>query len=280
MLLRKRTPRRGLEDFAAYLEYERQRSPETVKNYVSALTRLEARLGMAVDDIMLPQARRFLYSDASIPTKRIAVIALRQYDKWQTLEGRPPTGLHALPVPKYQPPKRPPMDALNTIIVLDRVALMNPRQARVSLFGLYAGCRLDEAARMEASNVYGDRLTFIGKGGKKRTVPLHPELEARLEFIFSETVGKDSLETVWVTLRNELGVVDLEGKPATTHTLRRTFGNHLYNVVKTPWEMVAKMLGHEIGVTERYPEIYFDPMKDAVLAVDYYANAPGQLSLF
>jgi hypothetical protein len=56
----------------------------------------------------------------------------------------------------------------------------HPVQARLCYFGLYAGCRVSESAAMSPDNAHDDRLSFVGKGQKKREVPLHPELAHQL----------------------------------------------------------------------------------------------------
>lgn len=135
--------------------------------------------------------------------------------------------------------------------------------------------------RTRTDGYSGDRLRVLGKGNKLREIPVHPELaKVRSQILSSEPASVGVLHSAWGRMRDRIGAVDVTGEAATSHSLRRTFADFMYDKAEVPQEVVGAILGHGKKVTELYAPVRFDRMKDAVERVDYTLGEPVQLALF
>ncbi|EBR7992651.1 site-specific integrase [Salmonella enterica subsp. enterica serovar Panama] len=134
---------------------------------------------------------------------------------------------------------------------------------RVALLCLSTGARWGEASTLKASQVMHGRVTFLEtKNGKKRTVPVSPEVEKAIK-----TRESDQLFDVdYKTFRQKLRRIkpDLPDGQA-THVLRHTFATHFMmnggNIIT-----LQRILGHAtIQQTMTYahfaPDYLADTMK-------------------
>ena len=276
---------RVLQEFSDYLTEELGRSDQTARAYVQQTTAVAEMLGKSITEVTHKDLRYEVKRDKSKPitTRNLRITSYKQLTKWALLEELPWAkvailGVPLLPIPKRVP--RPPITILDARKLLS--ACDSPNEHRAVYLPLYALVRAGEAARMNDSHLYGgDRLTFIGKGDKERTVPLHPRLREKLPIIFSsQPASPEVLEGVFLKMRDRLGIFDLKGKPATIHTLRRTGADFIRNKAGYPKDLVMAILGHEIDVTDIYAFPSFELMQPAVCAVDYDIGTPIQLSFF
>lgn len=282
MLLRRRalTDERLLENFAAYEIGELGHSGRTATSYRYSLKCLSTWTGKALADITANDLRAFK-RDATYKntTKQQVVVALKQFHKWGALEGYwPLDGIVAVPAPKVISHTRAPLSlpAARTLLT----AAVKPLEKRVVLLGLYGGTRIHEAALMDESHLRGDVLTFIGKGSKKRKVPVHPELALHLDEIFSfKPSSEQVLHSSFARLRERTPILDEEGEVVTSHTLRRTCASVMYEA-GVGWEVIAKILGHGADVTASYAKISIGQMREAIATLDFYKGLPVQLQMF
>lgn len=268
-------------EFAAHLR-GRNLSPDTIETYCWGIRAITAWTAKDIWEIHGADLLAFLESGAFKPrtAAQILVSAKAGY-RWAV--GRQlckPNGVLEVQAPKLPKRKRkPPLShtTARALLTSSRTIL----EMRVVYFGLYAGTRISESARMDSCHRYGtDRLRFVGKGDIERDVPIHPELAKVLPVIFSRK--PPALSTLNVTmqrLRDRIGATDVMGHPATAHTLRRTCGTTMYRGGAL-WEVSDTVLGHSLPVGDSYIEIDFSRLVEAVNLIDYFADGLVQLSLF
>lgn len=269
-----------LTGFTSYQIGELGNSQRTASSYRYSLKCIQRWTGKALADISANDLRAFKRQAPFKPaTKQQIVVALHQFHKWGALEGHwPINGIMAVPTPKVPRHQRAPLslDAARVLLT----AAVRPLEKRVVLLGLYAGTRIHEAARMDESHLRGDVLVFIGKGNKKRKVPVHPELAAELDEIFSFAPSSEQvLHSAFSRLRSRVSILDEDGDVVTSHTLRRTCATVMYDN-GVGWEVVSKILGHGEDVTARYTKISVEQMREAIGRIDYYRGLPVQGVLF
>lgn len=157
-------------------------------------------------------------------------------------------------------------------------ACQSPLEHRLINLGLYAGCRIHESASITAENWQDDRLVFIGKGAKQRTVPIHNELQRVKHTILSTTPASEGvLQSVMERLRARIAAVDESGRPVRSHSLRRTFAVSLYERFRVPREVVATLLGHDDSVTALYAPVRFHLLREAIDKLNYYEDLAGTI---
>ena len=139
-----------------------------------------------------------------------------------------------------------------------------------------SGLRVSEALNLEKKDLKLDNEhptidVLNGKGGKSRTVPVHPELlnalKAVLDFadIGDGKLIKANRGTAWrwiqksVDSAEELGLI-AKGKKVGTHTLRHSYARHLLSN-GVPINLLSGWMGHSnIETTLIYLKIIPDPL--------------------
>lgn len=273
-----------LKLFGEYLLLELARSPQTIRGYHQQLEAVARMLGKQICEVTVHDIRYEVKRDESVAlsTKQLRIAAFRQLHMWGLLEeeswANPAMlGVKSLPSPKRMP--RPPISLLDARTLLS--GCRTPNEYRTVYLGLYGGLRVSESASLDYGNVHGDKLTFIGKGDKERSVPIHPELRKVLaEFIHLKPRSKEVLMSSFAKMRDRLRVYDVEGNPATSHSLRRTAADFMYDRAEVPREVVKAILGHGSEVVDLYAPVRFHKMKQAIECIDYTVGQPYQMSLF
>jgi len=159
--------------------------------------------------------------------------------------------------PKRLPRPMPEADAARAIL------LATDTRVRLALsLALYAGLRRAEICALDADDVIlgGDVPTITvrkGKGGKDRTVPVHPILSAELLHlaprygpVISRLDGRGRLSTAMLSalIANHMEAV---GSHHRLHGGRHRFGTQLAEVTGGDLQVVADLLGHESLTTTR-----------------------------
>lgn len=271
-------------DFSDYLLLEEGRSDQTVRGYCQQQRAVAKMLSKRIVDVSPTDVRYEVKRDQNCApsTRQLRITSYRQLHMWALLDEKPwanpaMLGVKTPPTPKRRP--KPPISLFDARKMLANC--QNPNEYRVVYLGLYAGLRVCESARLCEANVRRDRLVFIGKGNKEREVPIHPELAKALpSFIHQIPKSKGVLMDRMTKMRDRLMVFDLKGKPATTHSLRRTFADFLYDKLSVEREVVRMILGHGEEVTDLYAPVRFPKMVAAMGPLDYDMGTPIQLSLF
>lgn len=277
----RRTPRDWEADFTRY-QRGRNLSERSIKTYIWGIRAVTEQLGKPIWEITSSDVMTFMESRSRSPrTTNQMVTAVKQGHKWAAVKGLCKlNGVMAVSPPKLPKQKRkPPVSRTTARRLLE--AARTPYEVRVVWLSLYGGTRISESAAMEPSHYVGDRLRFVGKGGAERDVPIHPELERVLPVIFSTAPpSMSTLDTTMRRLRDKIGACDTFGRPATSHALRRTCGTVMYEV-GVAWEVSDTILGHALpGQGDRYIEIPWASLVDAVNRIDFYAGSPIQLALW
>lgn len=273
-----------LEELSRYLLLEEGRAKATVRGYSQQARAVAKMVGKKIAAVTPEDIRHKVKRDQECApsTKELRVAAFRAVHKWALLERKPWADAAMLGVkipPSRRRLPRAPISPFDAQKLLAHCQI--PNDYRVIYFGLYAGMRVGESASITTKQVHRDRITFIGKGDKERSVPIHPELRKVLPIILSVTPRSEGvLQGRMRELRDRLDVRDEEKNPATTHSLRRTFADFLYDKLKTEREVVRMILGHGSEVTDLYAPVRFPRMREAVERLDYSIGEPVQLSLF
>lgn len=284
MLFKREADEEVLDEFTQYQLLELRHSDQTARGYLQQLSAVAKSLDKRIVEVTPKDIRYAVKRDETCArsTVQLRVTAYRQLHMWGLLEEKKWANAAMLGV--KSPPSKPRLAKPPIAIHTARTLLTNCRNAneyRVVYLGLYAGMRVGESASITVGNVHSDRLIFIGKGDKERTVPLHSELAKVLPKILSVTPKSTGvLEARFAAMRNRLRVYDLKGRPVTTHSLRRTFADYLYDKADVPREVVRMLLGHGAEVTDVYAPVRFPKMQRAVDVVNYFSGEPVQMSLF
>lgn len=264
-------------DFVHRIAVERGLSPHTVAAYTRDLNQFAEfceRLGV----IDLPQVkrrtiRRFMshlttrgYSRRSVARK---VSAIRSFLADAARRGLVP----ANPAEGVRQPKRPellpkalPSRAL--VEMLDGISGKDPvdLRDRAILEVLYAsGLRVSELAALQVTDISGEMLRILGKGGKTRVVPINKsarECVARyLKDGRPQLAGDQAYSSLWVGVRG--GPLDtrgvrrvVQGRIGTyPHALRHSFATHLLEG-GADLRSVQELLGHvELATTQIYTSV-------------------------
>lgn len=277
----RRKPVDFLSDFQAYERHELDKAPTTVTSYVKSLAIGARWIGKEPWEVDSKDLRRFKRESGFKPgTVGHVIVSYKQFHSWGALEGYwPLDGIAAIPGPRIVRVSKPPVSKETARQLLS--AAQTPNEIRLVYLGLYAGCRIAESAAMRDHHWRGDRLVFVGKGRKERTVPVHPELQRmKREILAMSPKSGGVLAAVMAKLRDRTGARDVAGNRATSHSLRKCFGTSVYDDGQVPWEVVKKLLGHGEDVTAIYAKVSHAQLAAAVGSLNYWSGEPVQLTLF
>lgn len=246
------------------------------KHWLRALAEFTGTLSpwmLTLDDLTA-----FLSSGAWKPeTRKSARSSIRTFYSWAVRTGRtaqdPSYHLRGVTVP-LPDPKPASETAVEHAL---RSAAGGRRRRAESLGGgddrlmlmlaLYAGLRRGEIARLHTDHVSEDMVRFPGKGGRWRTVPLHPVLRNELAglppgFVFpGGDDGHISANWVGKLLARHLG------PGYSGHALRHRFATNLH-AAGHDILVIQKLLGHaKVSTTQIYVKVKDDRLRRAVLDV-------------
>lgn len=156
------------------------------------------------------------------------------------------------------------------------------RNALLFLYGIYSGFRISDIIDKRVRDVKG-RMDFDvteKKTGKVRKIPIHPKLKKAIEsyiadkkdyeFLFKSQKGRNGPITRQQAYRILSGVGKKFGLQLIgTHTMRKTFGYHLYQQTKDI-NLVQSVLGHSSPeITKTYIGITQERMYEAIRQLKY-----------
>lgn len=197
-------------------------------------------------------------------TRKSARMCIQRFYRWAQLTGRvdhdPARLLPTVTVPLTVP--RPTPDA-----VLARALLLGGRRDRLMvMLAAYAGLRREEIARTHSRDVLGETLLVRGKGGRERTVPLHPHLLVALAGIPDGYLFPGSVDGHLSAGHVGRILARLLGPGWTAHTLRHRFATRAY-AAERDLLAVQELLGHSRPeTTRRYTALPDGALRAAVLA--------------
>lgn len=234
-----------IEQFSRHQHF-RGFSPTTVTRRASTLEQFArflepSTLGEATrDDI-----EGFLGTKASAATRHAYRSDLRVFYRWAVDRGLVP----ADPAIRVEPVKVPkslprPIDADAATGLLDFGQL---RVRRMVALAVFAGLRCHEIAQLRAEDVTPAMIVVRnGKGGKDRTVPVHPTLGRLLDSLPPGpvfTIAGRPVHAASVS-RSIARHLARAGVAATAHQLRHTFGTELARTSHGDMVLTAALMGH------------------------------------
>lgn len=267
----------AVSDYVRRLRTQRRLSEHTVEAYRRDLAQFFdycARYGVdSVTAVDRTIARRFLafldtrgYARRSLGRKASAVRAFYTDGVKRGLwESNPFDGVKR---PKLDRPLPHALPSRTVAEVLDSIDTSTPvgMRDRALLETLYAsGMRVSELVSLTVDDVGSDSLTVVGKGNKKRVVPLgEPACKALADYVSRgrpRLAGSDAGSALWVGERG--GPMDPRGVRRVVrrylatfpHAIRHSFATHLLEG-GADLRTVQDLLGHsDLATTQIYTAV-------------------------
>jgi integrase/recombinase XerD len=280
----------ALDDYIQHLQVERGLSRHTVDGYAADLAKLGRWLeaeGVVLDKVDETVVAGFLVSlsqrGLSARTQARALSSIRGFFRFLVQERRHPSEPTELLEGPRLLAKLP--DILNrdeVLRLLQAPAGEKPNRVRdrAMLHTMYAaGLRVSELVNLELGDVNLDEgfVAVLGKGNKRRLVPLGAHARAAMEEYFEKVRGKwarPSSRACFVTARGT--AMTRQGfwaivkkyaraagitKPISPHKLRHSFATHLL-AGGADLRSVQTMLGHaDISTTQIYTHVSGDHLR-------------------
>lgn len=166
--------------------------------------------------------------------------------------------------------------------IADYLKGRSERDYMMFLMGIYSGLRISDILKLRVRDVKGkDRITIREKKtGKEKRFPINAYLKKRLEdytdgkadyeYLFASRQGKNAP----LTRQQAYNIMSKAGQEfgldhIGTHTLRKTFGYHMYLQTKDA-VTIQKILNHSsLEITLRYIGVTQDRMDEAVMGLRF-----------
>lgn len=289
-----------VEEYLAYLQFERGLSDNTIASYRRDLAQYDAFLrnqGLRAPEATTENIREFLQvliDERSPTTATIArkTSVLKNFHRFLCREGIAVDD----PTTPLQSPKRE--QRLPTVLNMGEVRLLlsqpgglSPQALRDTamlelLYG--AGLRVSELTGLKVGDVdmEGGYVRCMGKGSKERMIPVgDPALEAVRRYIergrprigksiitdhlflnrFGRGLTRQSIHKILTRYAGQAGL----SKKVTPHTLRHSFATHLL-AGGADLRSVQEMLGHaDVSTTQIYTHLSRQRLRDI-----YYNSHP------
>ena len=250
--------------FVDYAAYELRNSPATVQAYADRFRMAERYFRKKWWEVTSDDLRALKRTDRySTQTVAGIITAIRQGHEWGAQEGHwPLNGIGKVRVPKVVNDTPPPVPLGIANLLLEYCT--KPLEYRLVYLGLFAGTRISETAKIGAEHWDDGVLRFTGaKNRKVREIPVHEELEkVKAAILCSPPTVPQNIQRAKKQMGERLGV------EFHTHQLRSRFATSL-SEAGAPWEVVASLLGHNLGITGRYAVISLKRKRDAIEALAY-----------
>lgn len=285
-----------VNDFIAYLQFEKRFSENTLVSYkfdLEEFTRFLATsydmLDPSIAELTPPTIKSWLAhlkeEGKTAKTINRKISTLKSFFKYHMLRGNlPKTPMSSVIAPKVG--KRLPSyveqkDIKTLFNYVEFPDTWKGRTDRLLLSIFYnTGMRLSELVKLKEAHVNksGSTLKVLGKGNKERIIPVSSGLTAEIQSYMSEKRKDLENPDTTVLLVNEKGkplytkyvyiVVNTYLKEVTTidkkspHVLRHTFATHLMNN-GADINAVKELLGHSsLAATQVYTHNTIEKLKD------------------
>lgn len=241
--------KRMIRQYCAHLQM-RHLSPATITRRRYCLN-LFARFiePTSLAEATAEHVEEFIGTRKAARTKHAYRSDLRSFYKWAAKKGlvkrSPAHDIPTIKIPRALPRPVRLDDAMGAL------TFGSLRIRRMVGLALFAGLRCAEVARLHAEDVdTAHRIITVrnGKGGKDRSVPMHPELAALMHGLPSSGPVFPGLNgptvqpgTVSQAIRDHLTVCGIE---ASAHQLRHTFGTELARASGGNLVLCADWMGH------------------------------------
>ncbi len=265
---------------ADFADYQRAKglADTTVRNRGSILRSLQRACGKSYLEISLPDLRRHIGREniaaGSRRTERGAFIAFFQFlleDGYRADD--PSVKLAPISAPKGEPR---PFTAAQIDAMINSGAYRKTRA--MILIGYYQGFRVSSIARVHGTDIdlLADTIRTVGKGGKVRTLPLHPVVRElamtmpRNDWWFRARGGrpghmKPASVTNLITLaKKRAGIID---PSLTPHSLRHAFGTDLVEA-DVDIRVIQDLMMHEsLSTTQIYTGVSEKKKRQGIVAL-------------
>lgn len=241
------------------------RSPGTIVQRRFYLGRLAASYPVA-DLVTLDDLTQFIGTSTWGPeARKSARAAARGFFRWAVLTEKtahsPAENLPTVRVPAGRPRPAP------TDVLTAAIANATSRERLMLHLAAFAGLRVSEISRVHTSNIVDCSLRVTGKGGRVRTVPLHPTLAGELERCPSGWVFAGQVNGHLSPHHISRLLSALLGPGWSAHCLRHRFASLCY-AYERDILAVQTLLGHaSVTTTQIYTAVPDGAMRAAVYAV-------------
>lgn len=245
-----------LERFDDYMRF-RSLSPRTIVRRQFSLGKFREHLGRTrLLDATADDVVAFVGMHRTAETRAAFFSDVKNFYVWAVRQDL----LLWSPCDKLDRPKRPnrlptPLQPEELRRLLDAAAESSPGVRLCVLLALYAGLRVSEIAALHTRDIRleGRVLTVrAGKGGKDRSIPLHPVLADALTDVEWGPVVGGPLVGRGVASRIRR-VMERAGVQARPHDLRHTFATEAARASGGNVILVAQLLGHaNTSTTQKY----------------------------
>lgn len=287
---------RYINDFLEYLEYQKNYSIHTIKNYkddlMIFLNFLDIEHITSLDDVTYDLMRKYLkyLNNLNYKAKSVARIlsALRGFYKYlyqHKIVKDNPMVLIATPKIEKKLPKYLEYNEVEKLLAAPNLKTDIGVRDYVILEILYStGIRVSELVNIKLKDIdmSNKEIRILGKGNKERIVLFGKVLKDKLDLYLNGTYQKYNINNSPYLLLNHHGnkindreirtIVDNNMKIAginkkiSPHTLRHTFATHMLNGgadIKT----VGDLLGHEsLSTTTIYTHLSNEQLKKVYLS--------------
>ena len=284
-----------LEDFFAYLRYERAYSERTIISYSSSLKEfglycksLETDLSWATvtSDVVRSWVVSLIEAGLSVATVCRCLSAVKSFYRFLLKRGLLDVDpSYSVSAPKKRKPLPYFVGEKDMDSLLTEVSFPNTYEgvlSRTVVYVLYAtGMRASELLGLNVYDVdFGNSLiTVLGKRNKQRKIPMLPELKVCIEdylrartqiqkdggdeealFLNGRSGKRISYVKLRLLVRETLGKVTMQSKRS-PHVLRHSFATSLLNN-SADLQSVKELLGHEsLKTTAIYTHTTFEELK-------------------
>lgn len=284
-----------LEDFFAYLRYERAYSERTIISYSSSLKEfglycksLETDLSWATvtSDVVRSWVVSLIEAGLSVATVCRCLSAVKSFYRFLLKRGLLDVDpSYSVSAPKKRKPLPYFVGEKDMDSLLTEVSFPNTYEgvlSRTVVSMLYAtGMRASELLGLNVYDVdFGNSLiTVLGKRNKQRKIPMLPELKVCIEgylrartqiqkdggdeealFLNGRSGKRISYVKLRLLVRETLGKVTMQSKRS-PHVLRHSFATSLLNN-SADLQSVKELLGHEsLKTTAIYTHTTFEELK-------------------
>lgn len=272
----------SLDLFAAY-QRSKNLAENTIRNRHSILTTLRNLTGKTLFEVTIHDLRLFVgRAGLAAGSRRTCRQALVAYFRFALEEGfrddDPAARLASVQVPKGEPRPFSPEQ-------LDAMLLSGAyrRTRAMILLGYYQGFRVSSIAPVHGRDIdlLAMRIRTVGKGGKVRSLPLHPviaelaETMPRDDYWFPARKGQAghikpaSVTNLVTKAKKRAGITDPELTP---HSLRHAFGTDLVEA-DVDIRVVQELMMHEsLSTTQIYTRVSERKQREGI-----HALAPRQI---
>ena len=285
-----------IKDFLEYLEYQKNYSQHTIKNYKDDLILftcfLEQEQINDLNNVTYELVRKYLkyLNEQNYKAKSIARIlsslrGLFKYAYSNKLIKSNPMTLIATPKIEKKLPKYLEYNEVEKLLEAPNLKTDLGIRDYVILEILYStGIRVSELVNIKVSDIdiHNKEIRILGKGNKERIVLFGNVLKDKLELYLNNSYDNFNIKNSPYLLLNKHGdkindreirtIVDNNmqiagiNKKISPHTLRHTFATHMLNGgadIKT----VSELLGHEsISTTTIYTHLSNEQLKKVYLS--------------